>query len=166
MRTTHRSYSEVSGDFNRLSQFIVAHNCHLRTHSTWSLGRFVDWKYGLYDSKTAIAGFCDKNAQLWFDAFGELAALAISENGGPDFAVLMAEGYRFLYEEILDWVLDHWGERGPSLATEITERQAREIAILERAGFQLESTFYTRRFDLTLERVERFPLEPGFAIAQ
>jgi GNAT superfamily N-acetyltransferase len=164
MKTTHRGYSEVSGDFNRLCRFVVAQNGHLRAHSTWSLGRLVDWKYGLYENKLSIAGFCDKNAHLWFDAFGELAAFAISENGDSGFAIIMAEGYRFLFEEILHWLLENWGDRGSRFATEITERQAREIAILERAGFQLESTFYTRRFDLTLESVERFPLEPGFAI--
>jgi GNAT superfamily N-acetyltransferase len=124
----------------------------------------VDWKYGLYENKLSIAGFCDKNAHLWFDAFGELAAFAISENGDSGFAIIMAEGYRFLFAEILHWLLENWGDRGSRFATEITEHQAREIAILERAGFQLESTFYTRRFDLTLESVERFPLEPGFAI--
>ena len=69
MKTTHRSYSEVSGDFNRLCQFIVAQNGHLRTHSTWSLGRLVDWKYGLYENKLAMAAFCDQNAHLWFDAY-------------------------------------------------------------------------------------------------
>jgi GNAT superfamily N-acetyltransferase len=164
MRTTHRSYSEVSGDFNRLCRFILAQNDHVRSHSTWSLGRFVDWKYGMYEDKRSIAGFCDKNAQLWFDAFGELAAFAISENGDSGFAIVMAQGYRFLFEEILHWLLENWANRGPRFSTEITECQTREIAILERAGFRLGSTFYTQRFDLTMEPAPRLPLEQGFVI--
>jgi hypothetical protein len=145
MKTTHRSYSEVSGDFNRLCRFIVAQNDQVRAHSTWSLGRFVDWKYGLYENKLSVAGFCDKNAQLWFDGFGELAAFAISEHGDTDFAIIMAEGYHFLFEEILHWLLEYWGDRGASFSTEIGENQTREITILERAGFRRGSTFYTRR---------------------
>jgi GNAT superfamily N-acetyltransferase len=164
MKMTHRSYAEESGDFNRLCRFIVAHNGHLRTHSTWSLGRFVDWKYGLYENKLSIAGFCGKNAQLWFDGFEELAAFALSENGDSGFVIILAEGYHFLFEEILDWLLEHWGNRGPCFSTEITEHQTRESIILERVGFRMESTFYTRRFDLSIEPGERFPLEPGFVI--
>lgn len=164
MKTTHRNYSEVSGDFNRLCRFIVEYNDHARTHSTWCLGRLVDWKYGLWEDKTSIAGFCDKNAHLWFNGFGELASFAISENGRSGFAIIMMEGYRFLFEEILQWVLGNWGDRGPGLSTEITEFQTTETGILERFGFRLGSTFSTQRFDLTMELMERFPLEKGFTI--
>ena len=47
VKTTHRSYSDESGDFNRLSRFIIENSGQVRSHSTWRLGRFVDWKYGL-----------------------------------------------------------------------------------------------------------------------
>jgi GNAT superfamily N-acetyltransferase len=164
MKTTHRSYSEEAGDFNRLCRFAIEYHNHLRAYSTWSLGRLVDWKYGLYESKLSVAGFCDRNAQLWFDGFGELAGIAISENGDTGFAIITAEGYRFLFAEILHWVLGSWRERGPCLSIELTERQAMEATILEGFGFRRQSTFYTQRFDLTVEPVKRFELEPGFVI--
>ncbi len=164
MRTTHRNYSEVSGDFDRLCRFVVEHYDHVRARSTWSLGRVVDWRYGLYGTKTTVAGFCDRNAHLWFDGFDELAGLVLSEDGGTDFAVITTAGYRFLYEEMLHWVLENWGERGPGLETEITELQEFEARALERAGFRRGAEFYTHRFDLTAEPAERTPLEPGFTI--
>ncbi len=164
MKTTHRSYAEESGDFHRLCQFCMAHHDPMRYRSTWSLGRMVDWKYGLYESKTAIAGFCDKNACLWFDGFGELAGFAISENGDAGFAIITTEGYRFLFEEMLQWVLDNWGNRGPRLSIEITELQTMEARMLEQHGFRAGAPFYTRRFDLTGELMKRFPLERGFSI--
>ena len=86
MRTTHRSYSDESGDFHRISRFIVQNHAAVRSHSTWCLGRFVDWKYGLWGDKLSTPGFWTENAHLWFDGFGELAAFAISENGGCDVA--------------------------------------------------------------------------------
>ena len=164
MKTTHRSYSEVSGDFNRLCSFITTQGGYLRTHSTWCLGRFVDWKYGLYENKTAIAGFCDRNAHIWFDAFGDVAGFAISENGDTGFAILLAEGYRFLFEEMLGWTLENWSGRGLGFATEVAERQEREMRLLEQHGFRRGSAFYTQRFDLTRPLAPRSPLEPGVAI--
>jgi GNAT superfamily N-acetyltransferase len=164
MKTTHRRYADESGDFNRLSRFIVEHNAHVRSHSTWCLGRFVDWKYGLWGDKLSIPGFWEKNAHLWFDGFGELAGFAISENGGPDFAIITAGGYRFLFEETLQWVFENWGNRRPALSVEITALQTLEAGLLERHGFKRGPSFYTSHFDLTAEPVEHFPLEEGFSI--
>jgi GNAT superfamily N-acetyltransferase len=164
MKTTHRDYSEAAGDFNRLCRLAVEYDDHVRAYSTWCLGRLVDWKYGLYENKLAVAGFCDKNAHLWFDGFGELAGVAISEDGDAGFAIITAQGYRFQFEEILRWVLASWRDRGSPLSIEITGLQAMEIAILKRFGFEHKSTFYTQRFDLTAEPANRFSLEPGFTI--
>lgn len=164
MRTTDRDYSEESGDFRRLCRFMTDNHPHLRTHSTWCLGRLVDWKYGLFESKLAAPAFCERNAHLWFDGFGELAGFAISENGDEEFTILTMEGYRFLYAEMLDWALAHWGDRGPRPSTEITHRQALEARALEGRGFRRDATFYTRSFDLTAELPARYPLEPGFVI--
>lgn len=164
MKTMHRCYAEVAGDFNRLSRFITANNTHLRRYSTWSLGRFVDWKYGLYESKQAVPAFCDQNAHLWFDAFDELAGFAISEQGGADVAIVLAEGYRFLFEDMLHWTLEHWGKRAGRISTEITERQTREMEILEHYGFRRGLSFATACFDLTVAPAPHCALEAGFRI--
>lgn len=163
MKTTHRFYSEEAGDFVRLSRFILQHNTDLRTYSTWCIGRFVDWKYGLYESKTAVPDFCGSNAHLWFDGFQELAGFAISESGGADFAILTKAGYRFLFAEMAQWALENWGRRGtPSV--EITEHQTMEAQVLESLGLTCKDTFFTQAFDLTQEPAVSFPLAEGFTI--
>jgi GNAT superfamily N-acetyltransferase len=164
MKTTHRDYADGSGDLNRLSRFIVANSVYLRSHSTWCLGRLVDWRYGLWGDKLSTPGFWEKNAQLWFDGFDELAGLAVSEDGHADVAILTAQGYRFLFAEILERILGNWGEREAGLSMELTALQTLEARLLERHGFQRRSSFYTLHFDLTAELAERFPLEEGFAI--
>ncbi len=164
MRTSHRAYSEEAGDFRRLGRFLIAHEPAVRAYSTWSLGRLVDWKYGLYDDKRTMPGFCERNAQLWFDAFDEPVGFAVSESGDAGFAVITLPGYRFLFPQILAWVLDRWGARGPRMTCEITEQQGLEAAALDRAGFRRATTFATREFDLTAEAPLRAPLEPGFTI--
>jgi GNAT superfamily N-acetyltransferase len=167
MKTTHRNYSEENGDFHRLAQLFTSNRSNRRTHTTWCLGRLVDWKYALYENKRACAAFCDENSHLWFDAFGELAGFVVSENGDANFGILTRDGYRFLYEEMLEWVLEAWKGRvtGRSrLSTEATEYQDWEMEILERYGFAIEAPFFTRRFDLTKELTPRLQLEPGFVV--
>lgn len=164
MKTIHRDYSEESGDFRLLCRFIIDNNAMLRVRGTWSIGRIVDWKYGLYDGKRAYTAFTNQNAHLWFDAFDELVGYAISENGDAGFSITTLEGYRFLFEEMFTWVLQAWGSRKPPMSIELTEHQTMEAAVLERYGFACKETFYTRRFDLTGSLVPRIPLEPGFVV--
>ena len=167
MKTTHRNYSEEQGDFKQLTHFFTAHPTPRRKLSTWCLGRVVDWKYAIYESKRLYASFCEENAHIWFDGYGDLAGFAISESGDAGFHILTLDGYRFLYEEMLEWVLESWkGRATPEtrLSTEVTEFQDWEIKILERNGFYRHFTYFTRRFDLTRDLQPRSILEPGFVI--
>lgn len=164
MKTIHRDYSEAAGDFNRLARFVIANNRDIRARTTWSLGRLVDWKYGLYENKLTYPAFTDQNAHLWFDGFDRLIGFVVSENGDAYFDVIVLEGFRFLFEDMARWALESWRGRGPKFSTEITESQTAETAILEGMGFSRRSTLYTHRFDLTKEPALLFPLEEGFTL--
>jgi ribosomal protein S18 acetylase RimI-like enzyme len=164
MKTTHRAYAGEAGDFVRLCRLVVAGRRESWQLTTWCLGRMIDWKYGLWGTKLDAPGFCDENAHLWFDAFGELAGLAISESGDANIAVITGAGYRFLFPEILEWALDAWAARGPRFTLELTERQDLEARALEERGFRRGALYLTRRFDLARQRTLATPLEPGFAI--
>lgn len=164
MHTTHRAYADGAGDFVRLARFITEHDAHLRLHSTWCLGRFVDWRYGLWGIKPTMRDFWDENAHLWFDGFGEVAGLAVSEEGGPDFAILTTAGYRFLFEEILDWALEAWGQRGGAPSIELGAHAGPEVTPLEQRGFRHASSCRSYTFDLGAEPGPPLPLEPGFEI--
>jgi GNAT superfamily N-acetyltransferase len=111
-----------------------------------------------------VPDFCRHNAQLWFDAFDRLAGLVISEDGDEGLAIITQSGYRFLFEEMLQWTLANWAERGPRFSIEITARQDIEIEILERYGFQQKADFFRQTFDLTQTLPPRFPLAAGFTI--
>jgi len=161
MKTTHRSYEQGAGDFNRLSRFIIENNVSVRNYSTWCLGRFVDWRYGLWGDKLSTPGFWNNNAHLWFDGFGKLLGFAISENGGCDIAIITAQGYRFMFEAMLHWALEAWGDRGP-LSIEITANQTLEGEVLEQHGFERDRVFYRSHFDLSAPLATRAPLEDGF----
>ena len=164
MKMTHRDYSEEAADFRRVCRFIVDNDEPVRTYSTWCIGRLVDWKYGQYENKTAVPDFCNQNAQLWFDGFQRLAGFVISEEGDTGFAIIALAGYRFLFEEMLQWALENWGDRGPAMSIEVTEQQVMETADLERYGFRQKAPFYRQMFDLGQELAPRAPLETGFSI--
>lgn len=164
MNTTHRSYDEESGDFRRLARFITDNNETIRAYSTWCIGRFVGWKYGLYDSKLVYPDFCGSNAHLWFDGFGRLAGFAIDESGRAEVAILTLPGYRFLFEEILSWVQGNWRDHGDRLSIEVTALQKMEQDVLQRHGFRRSSEFFRQAFDLTEELPPRRDLEEGFTM--
>jgi GNAT superfamily N-acetyltransferase len=164
VHTTHRAYGDDADDFVRLARFITDHDAHLRRHSTWCLGRFVDWRYGLWGVKAATPGFWAANAHLWLDGFGDVAGLAVSEEGGPEFAILTTAGHRFLVGEILDWVLAAWGGRAGTPSIELGAFSAPEVTPLERRGFRHASSFRSYAFDLTAASPPPFPLEAGFEI--
>ena len=114
-----------------------------------------------------IETFCAQRPRVLLDGFGELAGFAVSESGDAGFSILTLDGYRFLFEEMMEWVMHNWQGRvneQSHFSTEITEHQEWEKKILERSGFRCEQTFFTRRFDLTGDLVPRYPLEPGFTI--
>jgi GNAT superfamily N-acetyltransferase len=164
VHTTHRAYADDAGDFVRLARFITDQDAHLRRFSTWCLGRFVDWRHGLWGAKATTPGFWERNARLWFDGFGDVAGLAISEEGGPEFAILTTAGHRFLFEEILDWVLGAWGDREGTPSIELGSYARPEVSPLERRGFRHASSFTSYAFDLAAEPPPPFPLEAGFEI--
>ena len=164
MNTTHRAYADDAGDFVRLARFITDQDTHLRRHSTWCLGRFVDWRYGLWGIKATTPDFWQENAHLWLDGFGDVAGLAISEEGGPEFAILTTAGHRFLFEEILDWVLEAWGGRAGTPSIELGAHAGPEATPLERRGFRHASSFMSYAFDLAAAPVAPFALEPGFEV--
>jgi ribosomal protein S18 acetylase RimI-like enzyme len=164
MNTTHRNYNDEDADFSRISQFIQENNSQIRRYSTWCIGRFVDWKYALWGDKLSTPGFYKQNAHLWFDGFGSLAGFAISENGGHEIAIITTAGYRFLFEEMLIWTMDKWGDRGPGLSIEITSHQLMEAGFLERNGFQRETSFFRSHFDLTENLGDRYVLPEGYRV--
>jgi predicted GNAT family N-acyltransferase len=101
---------------------------------------------------------------LWFDGFGQLVGFVISEEGDSRIAIITQAGYRFLFEEILQWALTNWTERGPRFSIEITAQQHLETKVLERYGFQQEADFFRQTFDLTQELAPGKTLEEDFVM--
>lgn len=81
MKTLVRSYSEEQGDFRRITKFITDNYHHFRTNSTMTLPRFVDWKYGLYSSKTSDPAFLENNATCFWQNRNGSSSVYMREKG-------------------------------------------------------------------------------------
>jgi GNAT superfamily N-acetyltransferase len=150
MKLTSRSYKNESNDFDKMLHFIIEENSRKQDFFVWSIGRLIDWKYGLWNAKKYVPSFFSKNAQLWFDYFGELMGFAISESGDNMFYIFTNDRYPFLYEEILNWVKLNWSNRDGQLYTEVVENQDFEIKVLENNNFCSKGVCeVTRAFNCT-----------------
>ena len=153
MKRTHRAFNGDSDDFKKMIQFIIEHNRIKQNQFTWSIGRLVDWKYGLWSQNKYFPTFFSQNAELWFDYLGNLVGFAISEGGDGSFTLFTEERHGFLYKEMLEWVMRHWADREGTLTTEVNETQLDEQQILEAQQFISEGVCeVTRAFNCETTR--------------
>ena len=163
MKTLVRSYSEEQGDFRRTTKFITDNYHHFRTNSTMTLPRFVDWKYGLYSSKTSDPAFLENNATLWFDGLVDLW-LFLSRKMETQFLYIDSRRLQVSLRRNSSMGRRQLGSRSEKMSVELTEYQRREIEIVQRNGFRSVWTFCTRFFDLSAELEERRSIDDGFEI--
>lgn len=165
MQTTNRPYDDMQGDFERIWKFLISDYACRKDKFIWLFSRFGDWKYGLWNDKKHFPNFYRKNAQLWLSPFQELEGFVISEEGDSTFMLFTRHGYEHLTDEMLDWVVTHWSDRGPTLRTEIHEYQERTMDVLAAHGFENKGTIaVTRQYDLTCDIERVVELDSEFQI--
>ncbi|MCB9135321.1 MAG: GNAT family N-acetyltransferase [Anaerolineales bacterium] len=143
-------------DFEKMWRFLQQDYTQKQDNYVWHFSRLGDWQYGLWNEKKLIPSFFRKYAQVWVDAFDDIVGCVLSEDGDNIFFIFTRAGYEYLYPEILDWTLITWGERYPTLKTEVHEFQTDALEGLARAGFRSRGVVATTRaYDL------QKPLEPA-----
>lgn len=164
MKTTHRPYRDDAGDFALLARFVSAIHGAGPSASAWRLPRFVDWRYNQRNRHLDMPDFLAATAELWFDGFGDMIGLALSESAGSDFIVQTLPGWRHLFGEMTAWAEAAWAKKGEALRMELTEDQGREMAILEDRGYAMVNDCQENVFDLAAWIPARTELEEGFSI--
>jgi hypothetical protein len=106
MKTHHRPFVYESSDFKLMCALVVRDNAGRRESFVWHIGRLVDWKYNLINSKRRLPGNYAGAAQLWFNYYDELIGFVISEEFDNQFDILVLEEYTYLYPEMLRWAGD------------------------------------------------------------
>lgn len=164
MRTHTRPYDDRH-DFEKLWRFLEQDYARRQDRFVWLTGRLGDWRYGLWTDRKSMPSFFREYCQLWLDSFDRLLGLVLSEDGGDVFTLFTLCSHHYLYRDILDWTLAHWGPRYPALKTEVHERQPDAIAVLESRGFCRSGVVATTRsYDVAVKAQEPVRLPPGFRI--
>lgn len=148
MKTTHRAFSYESDDFTRMCRFVADDNRARGGRAIWHLGRMVDWKYGLYNPVKFMPDNFAKEAELWFDAFGDVCGMVLSEDFGSELTLLVRRQWEHLAPEMLVFAKVHWGNRYDALTFSLPEGETAIEAALVNAGFSLQDTLeITNVFD-------------------
>ena len=104
-------------------------------HSDWTIGRVVDWKYGLWNPAKLSESFFAQHCHLWYDRLGALAGFALSENGRGDCAMFAREPYHFLYADMVAWAEQELASGHDALTMTVPEEDTIRRSALELAGF-------------------------------
>jgi ribosomal protein S18 acetylase RimI-like enzyme len=160
-----RPFDITRNDLEKMWRFLQQDYAQKQDRFVWLVSRLGDWKYGLWNEKKYIPSFFPNHAQLWVDGFDQLLGFVLSEDGGNIFFIFTLHGYEYLYAEILDWTIRHWGSRYDTLKTEVHEYQVEALTELESRGFRsLGVVATTREYDLLAKKEEAVRLSPGFQI--
>jgi ribosomal protein S18 acetylase RimI-like enzyme len=165
MYVYNRPFEDERHDFEKMWRFVREDYAVRQDHFVWLFSRLGDWKYGLWNAQKCMPTFCHDHAQLWFDAFDQLLGFVLSENGDNLFFIFTLESCNYLYAEILDWTIRHWGPRYGTLKTEVHEHQTGALAGLEGSGFHANGVVATTRtYDIQAVSDEPLRLPEGFRI--
>jgi GNAT superfamily N-acetyltransferase len=165
MMVCSRSFDILRNDFEKMWRFLQQDYAQKQDRFIWLFSRLGDWKYGLWNEKKYLPSFFRNHAQLWVDGFDQLLGFVLSEDGGNVFFIFTLCGYEYLYADILEWTIQHWGPRYATLKTEVHEHQMEALARLEANGFHSVGVVATTRaYNLQTKKDEGVRLNPGFRI--
>lgn len=104
----------------------------------WTVGRVVDWRYGLWNPAKLDDAWFGENGRVWYDRAGRMAGFAVSEDGRGDYAFFARPEYEFLYGEQIAWAERSLGPRlqtGEALSITVADGDEGRRAALLRAGY-------------------------------
>lgn len=96
-----KQFNEESDDLKKMVHLI----CVLNSEEIydWSLGRIIDWKYGLWREEKQKTCFFEKTTTLWYSYLDELTGFVLSENGSNELQYVISNKYSFLYEDMINF---------------------------------------------------------------
>ncbi len=105
----------------------------------WTIGRVVDWRYGLWNPAKLDDAWFGRHCRVWYDRPGRLAGFALTEDGRGDFAFFARPQYAFLYADQIAWAEAALGpglEDGGKLSVTVADGDAARRSALLKAGYE------------------------------
>jgi ribosomal protein S18 acetylase RimI-like enzyme len=130
-----RAFESAGDDLMHMCGLLIELDRAAGSSYDWTIGRIIDWKYGLWNPAKLSERYFAEHCRLWYDRLGLLAGFALSEDGRGDFAMFAREPYRFLYADMIDWAERALAPGHEALSITVPEADAIRRCALEIAGF-------------------------------
>ena len=148
MWLTKRNFREGADDVKLMCALVIKLNA--QSIADWSLGRIVDWRYGLWNEEKWQEGFFERNAVLWETYLDELVGFCLSENGDPEFHLLGDPRFPI----ITAFMIDELVKKDGKIQTLCSQNEEAKKAYLIKSGFcdagPAETTFVYQAKDISL----------------
>ena len=143
-----RNFCEGEDDFKNMCALVIKLNA--QSIADWSLGRIVDWRYGLWNEEKWQEGFFERNAVLWETYLDELVGFCLSENGDPEFHLLGDPRFPILNQFMIEDLIQKDGK----IQTLCSQNEEEKKTRLLKSGFRdsgpAETTFVYQAKDISL----------------
>lgn len=126
-------YRNLDSEFEKVKSFLTELQYFENHDNNWDPSRFDWWRYSYHHDKAEA--FFIKNAHYWTLQDGEVVALAISEYGENDLFMIVHPKHKALYESVIDWAINTFGEGKSEIRSSIFLNDTYKISQLEARGF-------------------------------
>lgn len=162
MKTSHRPFLFESDDFQRMCRFVIDDCQKHGTDYTWHIGRIIDWKYGLKLLDKHFPDNFSREAELWFDWFGELIGFVLAEDFRDDLALLVRSEWHCLVPEMAEFAKQQWGIRYESISIMLPDSRVEIAKALEDSGYvKKDNREVTYVFETACYGTYRLPDDAG-----
>jgi GNAT superfamily N-acetyltransferase len=152
MWLSKRNFASQLGDFKKMCALVIKLNSE--SIADWSLGRIVDWRFGLWNESKQQDVFFEQNAVLWFNYLDDLTGFCLSEDGSPEFQMIIDRKYPILNQFMIDDLKTKYG----TISTVCSQKDEVKKACLLRNGFRdtgpVETTFVYRADRIAFPNLE------------
>ena len=136
MKARHRKYSGYEKDYFDMRNLLIESYGKYEKPLNWLIGRLDNWRFAAFTARIRTEPyFYQRNAHLWRNDDGGLIGFFISENGKEYFELQVHPDYRFIEEDMLQWVFDDWSKGKNEIVTNIYVHDTSRAKLLEKFSF-------------------------------
>ncbi len=165
MKVRHTHYSGYEKDFLDMRNLLIESYKKYEKPLNWWIGRLDNWRFAAFTVKIRNEpNFYQENAHLWRKDNNNLIGFFISENGKEYFELQIHPEYRFIEEEMLEWVIDNWSRKKNQIVTNIYAHDTSRNKLLVKYKFECQGVVGVDYRYHTKNYIKNIDMENGFHI--
>ncbi len=166
MKIDHTPYSGYEKDYFDMRNLLIGSYKKYEKPLNWWIGRLDNWRFAAFTATIRqMPNFYRENARLWRKDNNDLIGFFISENGKEYFELQIHPEFRFIEEEMLQWVIDNWSKEKKQIVTNIYAHNTSRIKLLEKYKFECQGVvgfdyrYHTENYTKNIDLENNFHIE-------